>query len=114
MKPIESQSGGGGLVGLVLLLGSQVEGDDRVDPNRESDGDRVDQILDGEQKGQGSHGAFADLCHKEAVDDVVEGGHHHGEDHGKGHGQHQGEHWLFFHKCLFHRSEERRVGKECG
>lgn len=83
VEGVENQAGCGGSIGFFLFPGAQIEGDDRVDADGKSDGDRVNQVLYRKQKGQGGHGALADFCHKKTVYDVVERGHHHGKNHGK-------------------------------
>ena len=50
---------------------AKVIGNSGVDSDPEADGNGVDHVLDRIDKGQGGHGLLADLCHEEAVHNVV-------------------------------------------
>ena len=50
---------------------AKVIGNSGVDSDSEANGNGVDHVLDRIDKGQGGHGLLADLCHEEAVHNVV-------------------------------------------
>ena len=54
-----------------LLEALQKEVNSGVDSDSEANGNGVDHVLDRIDKGQGGHGLLADLCHEEAVHNVV-------------------------------------------
>ena len=68
---------------FLLLLCSQIEGHRRIDADAEADAHRADDILYGKHQGEGRHGILADLRHKIAVYDVVQGVDQHGQHHGQ-------------------------------
>lgn len=100
--PKEALRGGG--VRLFLVLRAEVIGDHGVCADGKADGDRVDEVLDRIDQGEGRHGVLADAGDVVAVHDVVERGHGHGEHHGERHGQHQRQDGPVLHEGLLQRS----------
>ena len=98
----EGHAVGGGCIGLVMVACAPIEGDKGVDAHAEADGDSVHEVLDGEHEGEGRHGLLIDLGHEEAVHDVVQRVHQHGDDVGQSHRHQQREHRLRFHKSIVH------------
>ena len=98
----EGHAVGGGGVRPVVVACAPVEGDEGVDAYAEADGNGVHEVLDGEHKGEGRHGLLVDLGHEEAVHDVVQRVHQHGDDVGQSHRHQQREHRLRLHKSIVH------------
>ena len=76
-------------VGGVLVLGPQGTGDQGVDAHAGAAGHGDHQGLEGKGQGDGGQGVLADLGHKDAVHDVVQGLDQHGDHHGDGHAEKQ-------------------------
>ena len=93
---------GGGSLGLFVVARAKVQCDHGIDADTEADGDGVGKILDREHQRQRSHGVFADAGHKQAVYNVVQTVHQHGNNIGQRHGYQQRQHRFFFHKGLVH------------
>ena len=93
--------GGGGL-GFFVVARAKVQRDHGIDADAKADGNGVGKVLDGEHQRQGRHGVFADAGHKQAVHDVVQAVHQHGDDVGQRHGHQQRQHRFFFHKGFVH------------
>ena len=93
---------GGGSLGLFVVARAKVQCDHGIDADAEADGDGVGKILDREHQRQRSHGVFADAGHKQAVYNVVQTVHQHGNNIGQRHGYQQRQHRFFFHKGLVH------------
>ena len=98
----EGHAVGGGGVRPVVVACAPVEGDEGVDAYAEADGNGVHEVLDGEHEGEGRHGLLVDLGHKEAVHDVVQRVHQHGDDVGQSHRHQKREHRLRLHKSIVH------------
>ena len=81
MKGIENQPKSCRMIGSSFVLRAQIIGNDGIDADGEPNRNRINKILDGENKGQGSHSVLADFRHEETVNDVVKGCHHHRENH---------------------------------
>ena len=102
MEHREGHAVGGGGVRSVVVACAPVEGDKGVDAYAEADGNGVHEVLDGEHEGEGRHGLLVDLGHEEAVHDVVQRVHQHGDDVGQSHRHQQREHRLRLHKSIIH------------
>ena len=81
---------------------SEKIGNQRIDTNAESDGKRVDKILNREDEGQRCHGIFIDSGDEQTVYNIIKCVYHHGYDHRKRHGGKQRQYRFFFHKCFVH------------
>lgn len=68
---------GGGRGDFFLILGAQIDGDDGADADAEADRHGVDEVLDRVDQREGCHRLLADFGYEKAVDDVIEGIHHH-------------------------------------
>ena len=93
--------GGCGL-GFFTVACAQIQRDHGIDADTEADGDGVGKILDREHQRQRGHGVLADAGHEQAVHNVVQTVHQHGNDIGQRHGYQQRQHRFFFHKGLVH------------
>ena len=102
VQQAEHHAVGGGDLGLFAVARTQVQGDHGVDADTKADGDGVGKVLDGVYQREGGHGVLADLRHKQAVHDVVQGVDQHGDHVGQRHGQQQRQHGAFFHKGIVH------------
>ena len=87
-------------IGLVTLTRAEVVRNDRVDTHTEADSQRVYQILHREHQRQRRDGILAQLCHEQAVDDVVQRVDQHRQHHRQRHRQQQRQHGLFPHKSF--------------
>ena len=87
---------------LLLSLCPQIEGNGGVDADAKADGNRIDQILNRIDQGQGRHGLLADAGYKIAVHDIVQGIDQHGKHHGQGHRKHQTQNRFLFHESIVH------------
>jgi len=67
----QKKSVGCGSVCHFFVACAKVIGNSGVDSDSEANGNGVDHVLDRIDKGQGGHGLLADLCHEEAVHNVV-------------------------------------------
>lgn len=67
----QKKSVGCGSVCHFFVPCAKVIGNSGVDSDPEANGNGVDHVLDRIDKGQGGHGLLADLCHEEAVHNVV-------------------------------------------
>ena len=110
--------------GTLPALRAQIEGDGRVQPHSEPDGQGIDQVLNGIDQGEGGHGCLADLGHEKAVHNIVEGVDQHGQHHGQGHGDDQRQDGPLPHERFVHRfgippefqkkATQRPCGQLCG
>ena len=67
----QKKSVGCGSVCHFFVACAKVIGNSGVDSDPEANGNGVDHVLDRIDKGQGGHGLLADLCHEEAVHNIV-------------------------------------------
>ena len=93
---------GGGSLGLFVVTRAKVQCDHGVDANAKANGNGVGKVLDGIHQTEGSHGILTDAGHEQAVHDVVQAVHQHGDHVRQRHGYQQRQHRFFFHKGLVH------------
>ena len=112
VQKAQSHAVGGGGLGFLTVACAEMQRDHGVDADAKADGNGVGKILDGEHQRQGGHGILTDARHKQAVHNVVQAVHQHGNDIGQRHGHQQRQHRFFFHKSLVHNTTPKPKHKK--